>query len=231
MTRRIPQRLTLFTSAPSHAPRLPQDVTKGPGVQETQFEAMFAELYPVVLGYAARRTQWHVAEDVAARVFLAAWHRLDLVPDEHEHRKAWILVVARNVLASSQQARLCSARLDVRLRAGLAAGIPVVELDPADVVAERLVAGMAMRRLGPRDQEVLQLAAWDGLDLEGLATVLGCSTGAAAMRLHRARARLERLLQVGGHPSAVRPVGERDGGDDSADDDSADDDAASDGGW
>ena len=221
MTRWIVQRLTPLTSAAPCAPRLPQDVTKGPGVQEKQFEAMFAELYPVVLGYAARRTQWHVAEDVAAQVFLVAWHRLDVVPDDDEHRKAWILVVARNILANSQRARLRSARLDVRLRAGLAAGIPVVELDPADVVAERLVAGTAMRRLGPRDQEILQLAAWDGLDLEGLATVLGCSTGAAAMRLHRARTRLERLLQVGGHPSALRPVGERDG----------DDDATTDGRW
>ena len=214
-----------FTSPPPGAPRLPPDATKGPGVHEKQFEAMFAELYPVVLGYAARRTQWHVAEDVAAQVFLVAWHRLDVVPDDDEHRKAWILVVARNVLANSQRARLRSARLDVRLRAGLAAGIPVVELDPADVVAERLVAGTAMRRLGPRDQEILQLAAWDGLDLDGLATVLGCSTGAAAMRLHRARTRLERLLQVGGHASTLRPVGERDGDDDD------DGDATTDGGW
>jgi len=221
MNRRIPQRPTPFTPASSRAPRLPTGVTKGPGVQEQQFEAMFAELYPVVLGYAARRTQWHVAEDVAAQVFLVAWHRLDMVPDEDEHRKAWILVVARNVLANSQRTRLRSARLDVRLRAGLAAGVPVVELDPADVVAERLVAGAAMRRLGPRDQEILQLAAWDGLDLEGLATVLGCSSGAAAMRLHRARTRLERLLQVGGHLSASRGADGRD----------EDDDAATDGGW
>ncbi len=196
-------------------------------MREKQFEAMFAELYPVVLGYAARRTQWHVAEDVASQVFLVAWHRLDVVPDDDEHRKAWILVVARNVLANSQRARLRSARLDVRLRAGLAAGVPVVELDPADAVAERLVAGTAMRRLGPRDQEILQLAAWDGLDLDGLATVLGCSTGAAAMRLHRARTRLERLLQVGSHSSTLRPVGELDGADDGGDDG----DATTDGGW
>ncbi len=189
-------------------------------MHERQFEAMFSELYPVVLGYAARRTQWHVAEDVAAQVFLVAWHRLDMVPDDDEHRKAWILVVARNVLANSQRTRLRSARLDVRLRAGLAAGVPVVELDPADVVAERLVAGAAMRRLSPRDQEILQLAAWDGLDLDALATVLGCSVGAAAMRLHRARTRLERLLEIGGHPSALRGA---DGHDD--------DGATTDGGW
>lgn len=220
MVRRIALPRVPFTSTSSCAPRLLTGATKGPGVHERQFEAMFSELYPVVLGYAARRTQWHVAEDVAAQVFLVAWHRLDMVPDDDEHRKAWILVVARNVLANSQRTRLRSARLDVRLRAGLAAGVPVVELDPADVVAERLVAGAAMRRLSPRDQEILQLAAWDGLDLDALATVLGCSVGAAAMRLHRARTRLERLLEIGGHTSVLRGA---DGHDD--------DDATTDGGW
>lgn len=186
-------------------PRLDRQATKGPGVQEQRFEAMFVELYPVVLGYAARRAQWHVAEDVAAQVFLVAWNRVDDVPEDDDHRRAWILVVARHVLANSQRSRLRSSRLDVRLRAGLAAGVPVVELDPADVVAERLVAGAAMRRLGPRDQEILQLAAWDGLSIEELATVLECAPGAAAMRLHRARTRLERLLQVGGHVPGLDP--------------------------
>jgi RNA polymerase sigma factor (sigma-70 family) len=194
------------------APSIPEQATKGPGVQEQHFEAMFSELYSVVLGYAARRADWHVAEDVASQVFLIAWHRIDMVPEDPEHRRAWILVAARHVLANSQRARLRTSRLDVRLRAGLAAGVPVVELDPADVVAERLVAGTAMRRLGPRDQEILQLTAWDGLDITGLATVLEWSPGAAAMRLHRARTRLERLLQVGGHAvdghdGAQTPVG------------------------
>lgn len=219
MARRIALSRAPFTPASSRVPRLLPGATKGPGVHEQQFEAMFSELYPVVLGYAARRTQWHVAEDVAAQVFLVAWHRLDMVPDDDEHRKAWILVVARNVLANSQRTRLRSARLDVRLRAGLAAGVPVVELDPADVVAERLAAGAAMRRLSPRDQEILQLAAWDGLDLDALATVLGCSVGAAAMRLHRARTRLERLLEIAGHQSALHAA------------DGPDDDATTDGGW
>lgn len=204
-------------------PRIARQATKGSGVQEQRFEAMFVELYPVVLGYAARRAQWHVAEDVAAQVFLIAWHRLDDVPEDDDHRRAWILVVARHVLANSQRTRLRSSRLDVRLRAGLAAGVPVVELDPADVVAERLVAGAAMRRLGPRDQEILQLAAWDGLGLDELATVLECSPGAAAMRLHRARTRLERLLQVGGHASPL----DRRSGDRATDPDAP----ASDEGW
>jgi RNA polymerase sigma factor (sigma-70 family) len=168
-------------------------------VDEDQFAAMFADLYPVVLGYAARRTDWHVAEDIAAQALAIAWHRGDVLPLDRDGRCAWLIVVARNLLANSQRARLRTAHLDVRIRAGLAAGVPTVELDPASIVADRMVASAAMRRLAPRDQEILQLVAWDGLDLTALSRILGCSTTAAAMRLHRARRRLELLMRAG-HP-------------------------------
>jgi RNA polymerase sigma-70 factor (ECF subfamily) len=150
-----------------------------------------------VLGYAARRTDWHVAEDVAAQALTVAWHRADVLPEEPDARTAWLIVVARNILANSQRARLRAARLDVRIRAGLAAGVPFVEIDPAEIVTDRMLASSVMRKLAPRDQEILQLVAWDGLDLVALGRVLGCSPGTAAMRLHRARHRLERLVHAG----------------------------------
>jgi RNA polymerase sigma-70 factor (ECF subfamily) len=53
---------------------------------------------------------------------------------------------------------------------------------------------MAFRTLGEKDQEVLRLHAWEGLAGKALAVALGCTTGTAAVRLHRARRRLERLL-------------------------------------
>lgn len=48
----------------------------------------------------------------------------------------------------------------------------------------------ALSTLPPTDQEVLRLAAWEGLAARDIAGVLGCSTNAAALRLSRARARL-----------------------------------------
>ncbi|MFI2754369.1 RNA polymerase sigma factor [Cellulomonas sp. P22] len=166
-------------------------------MDDEQFAAMYAELYPVVLGYLTRRTDWHVAEDVASQALTVAWHRADAVPTDPDARRAWLIVVARNLLANSQRSRLRAARLDLRIRAALAAGVPTVELDPADVVADRLLASAAMRRLSPRDQEVLQLVAWEGLDIAGLASVLGCSPTAASTRLHRARHRIEVLMRSG----------------------------------
>ncbi|WP_448058991.1 RNA polymerase sigma factor [Cellulomonas hominis] len=165
-------------------------------MDERQFATMFAELYPVVLGYAARRTDWHVAEDVASQALTIAWRRGDALPETLEERRAWLIVVARNLLANAQRSRLRADGLDRRLRAGLAAGIPVAEHDPADIVADRELASGAMRRLSPRDQEILQLVAWEGLELTELAQVLGCTPATASMRVHRARRRLDLLVRA-----------------------------------
>ena len=54
----------------------------------------------------------------------------------------------------------------------------------------------ALGSLNERDQEVLVLVAWDGLDRAQAAEVLGISAGAFAVRLHRGRRRLVRQRDV-----------------------------------
>jgi len=52
----------------------------------------------------------------------------------------------------------------------------------------------ALRRLSPRDQEALRLTVWEDLDVATAAAVMGCSTAAMKVRVHRARQRLAGLL-------------------------------------
>ncbi|WP_206686422.1 RNA polymerase sigma factor [Kribbella qitaiheensis] len=54
----------------------------------------------------------------------------------------------------------------------------------------------AWRELSHQDRELLSLTAWEGLDTAQIAIVLGCSRNAVRIRLHRARARFERLLST-----------------------------------
>jgi predicted DNA-binding protein (UPF0251 family) len=54
----------------------------------------------------------------------------------------------------------------------------------------------ALAGLAERDREALMLVAWDGLEHRVAATVMGCSTGAFTVRVHRARRKLERALAV-----------------------------------
>src|SRR5207248_9291870 len=52
----------------------------------------------------------------------------------------------------------------------------------------------ALKQVRRDDQEVLRLAAWEGLTNAELAVALGCSENAATIRLHRARKRLAEQL-------------------------------------
>jgi predicted DNA-binding protein (UPF0251 family) len=57
----------------------------------------------------------------------------------------------------------------------------------------------ALARLEEADRELITLVAWEGLDRDQIATMLGCSRATIRVRLHRARRRLVRLLGEEGH--------------------------------
>ena len=74
----------------------------------------------------------------------------------------------------------------------------ITPVDHATAIARVLAA------LPPRDAEVLRLWAWEQLDSDEIAYVLGTSSTAARVRLHRAKRRAEALLTEG-HPAAPFP--------------------------
>ena len=166
-----------------------------------QFEAIFSAAYPRVLGYALRRTSDRAAaEDAVSETFLVAWRRLDDVPAE---ALPWLLGVARKVLANQRRA--------AGRRAADGPLIPleaVADLDPraavADLVADREAFATAFAALSADDREVLALVSWDGLAPGEAASVLGIAPSTFYLRLHRARRRLLKELDAGGHPFGER---------------------------
>lgn len=76
-----------------------------------------------------------------------------------------------------------------RIGGDLAARRPGRRLGDSELVR------LALARLGERDREALALVGWDGLDGRRAAHAAGCSAGAFAVRLHRARARLRAALR------------------------------------
>lgn len=142
--------------------------------------------------YARRRVDPDSSRDVAAETFLTAWRRLDAVPDP---AMPWLYATARRVLANQLRSTARAGHLDARMRAAAAAGIPTIQPDHADQVAGAVTLAALLLRLAPRDQEALQLIAWEDLDVKNAAAVVGCTPTAMAVRLHRARRRLLQLLQ------------------------------------
>ncbi|WP_404821945.1 RNA polymerase sigma factor [Oerskovia merdavium] len=61
----------------------------------------FAELWEENVGrvhrYVSRHAEPHTADDVVAETFLVAWRRIDDVPEDS---LPWLLVVARNTMAT-----------------------------------------------------------------------------------------------------------------------------------
>jgi RNA polymerase sigma-70 factor (ECF subfamily) len=162
--------------------------------REREFRALYAAHFDAVLGFALRRVDRpEDAGDVTADTFLVAWRRLAHAPHGPELRP-WLYGVARRVLANHRRGErrrtALGQKLGERLRRELSAHVP----DTSDDFVQRADVTAAMRRLSARDQEVLELHLWEGLESREIAEVLGLTTAVVRPRLSRARSRLRELL-------------------------------------
>lgn len=154
----------------------------------------FADLFELhhreVLAFIGRRTSDSaVAEDVLGDTFTVAWRRYDEIPAEP---LPWLYGVARRSLANRRRGEQRAEELATKI----AAEPPSVGTDPSDLVIGRSTVLSAFSRLSEPERETLRLIAWDGLDAAEAAAVLGCSRTAFRVRVHRARKKLERELEI-----------------------------------
>jgi RNA polymerase sigma-70 factor (ECF subfamily) len=158
--------------------------------RRARFEELYGAHVRPLLGFALRRTgQPADAADVVADTFLVAWRRLDDVPDRDA--RLWLYGVAHRVLANHGRGRRRRDRLGGRLAAVVAEHVVA---DPAEAVGVEAVVREAMDRLPADDQDVLRLAAWEGLGGAEIAVVLGVPAGTVRSRLRRARGRMRDAL-------------------------------------
>lgn len=152
-----------------------------------RFSQLYEQLYGPVYAYAARRVGAGAADEVAAETFLVAWRRFERIPGEP---LPWLYGVARNVMLRHRTAQ---ARQDAA-RNGLLFEPPMPTFEPID--SDDAGLREAWEALGARDRDVLALIAWEELPVRDAARALGCSAPVFSVRLHRARRRFERLLEL-----------------------------------
>ncbi|TPG17395.1 RNA polymerase sigma factor [Pedococcus bigeumensis] len=151
-----------------------------------RFTRLYEQHYWSIVYYLVRRLgDEHEARDAAAEVFTVAWRRLSTVPEDWA--LPWLYATAGNVLANAQRSRDRKARLLARL---------VTQTAPPTLPNEPMheAVHVAMSRLSELDQEILRLSAWEDLTPLQIGQVLGCTSNAASVRLHRARTRLRYAL-------------------------------------
>ena len=157
-----------------------------------RFEELYAAHHAAITGYVLRRTDNpDDAADVIAETFLTCWRRLGDVPGGGDAR-LWLYGVARRVLANYHRCERRRTQLADRLREDLAAAWRARQYR-----GELAGISAAFRGLPAADQELLALAAWEGLSTGQIAAVLGCSANAVRIRRHRARRRFTALLASG----------------------------------
>lgn len=112
----------------------------------------------------------HDAADVVGDTYLAAWRRIDEVPDG-EPALFWLYATARRATANHRRGERRRAALTERLREDLLTQARDLPDEPESVVA------VALRQLSDEDQELLRLDAWERLAPRDIALVLDLPSG------------------------------------------------------
>jgi RNA polymerase sigma-70 factor (ECF subfamily) len=157
------------------------------------FEQLFRDTRTDLLAYILRRSRnAEDAADVLAETNLIAWQKLEKMP-KGERARLWLFGVARNLLMKGASRRRSGSALVERLAAELRSAEPA----HSPVEDERRNALRAvLAPLSVRDREILTMTAWEGLTPKQIATVMGTSANVVRVRLHRARTRLKRQLEL-----------------------------------
>ncbi len=165
-----------------------------PSAPAERFAAMYELNRARVYAFAVSKAGRQLADEILSEVFMIAWRKFDAMPDPP---LPWLLVVARNVTMSQFRVTAREQSVADELRAWLPAdGFTVPDI--AEDVADRIAVLTALVQLPEADRELLTLVAWHGLTARSAAGVIGCSTAAFFVRLHRARRRLELAVAAAG---------------------------------
>jgi RNA polymerase sigma factor (sigma-70 family) len=168
-------------------------------VAEARLEALFRRHYRDVALYVRRRAEPDLVDDVVADTFLVAWRRLDEVPI---NARPWLLGVARKTLSTQRRSTGRRRSLVTRLEAAQGSAEERDQSSELGVVE-------ALMRLSPKDREAITLVAWEGLTPSEAALVVGQSSMAFRVRLHRAKGRLRQQLDPQEAPVAPPSLSSR----------------------
>lgn len=142
------------------------------------FEFFYRTHYQSVSRYVLRRLPLDSHDDVVASVFVVAWKKFSSCRDPS---LPWLYRIASFEVAHERR------RLARRPRTETVQDHDVISvqhsLNDEDI-------GVSLRQLSKSDVELLRLLFVEQLSREDAATVLGCTTEALNVRLHRARTRL-----------------------------------------
>lgn len=166
--------------------------------------AAFTEMYErsaeEILAYFFRRT-WdaHASADLVAETFAAAWLKRNTYRRDRGTPIAWLYGFAKRELGRYRRRR----KIELRAVERLGVDVPslgadsverIEEMVDADALRDDLAA--ALHRLSIAERRAVQLRVIDDRPFREVAEQLGCSEGAARVRVHRALRKLADALEA-----------------------------------
>ena len=134
------------------------------------------------------------AEEATSQVFVNAWRGRTGFDASKGSLAAWLLGIARRVVAD-----ICTAAARERaLREALEQARPEQEVPSPDQLVDRLLVADAMAQLRPEQRRAVGLAFYDGLTHSQVASTMGLPLGTTKTHIRRGLAVLRRRLEVDG---------------------------------
>jgi RNA polymerase sigma-70 factor (ECF subfamily) len=156
------------------------------------FESLYAQHRLDVLAYCTRRAGMSDAADVCSETFLVAWRRIDDIPAPPQSLP-YLYGIASRVLSNHFRTMQRRSRLNSML--GVLGVTPTP--DPSVLVvqsSQNAEVASAIRRLKPKDREIVMLYTWEDLSRETIADMMGTTKAAIDQRIHRSYRRMARTL-------------------------------------
>ena len=153
-----------------------------------EFNAVFRALLPEVSKFLSRRVDPSDVEDIASDLFELAWAKRSQIPAGME--LPWLYKSARYLISNHYRKNSGRARIFSTLQE------PVAAPSAESIAMADLTLSHAWAKLSEKDQEVLALWSFEGLEVNQIAKVLEISENAANVRLSRARSNLKSQLDV-----------------------------------
>ncbi|MEU1744929.1 RNA polymerase sigma factor [Micromonospora arida] len=144
------------------------------------------------------------AEDVTQATFVAAWLGRDTFDPAKGSLIGWLLGIGRRKVIDRMRASARETRVVETVRQ-----LPEpaqTEPDP-DRVVDRLVIADELARLPDDQRRMLELAFYDDLTHQQIATVTGVPLGTVKSHIRRGMASLKRRWEVDGAAPGPRPAG------------------------
>lgn len=153
---------------------------------EQEFNDIFRAHLAETSRFIARRTKAEDVEDLAADLFALAWQKRASIPKGLE--LPWLYKSARYLISNHNRKQ--------QGRASILAALKEPETAPSaeSIALADIELAAAWKALNAKEQEILALWAFEGLEPKQLAIALEKSENACAIALSRAKAKLTELL-------------------------------------